>query len=149
MASPVSNSSALNTQTTEEKKKVTWGNNTVVVIDLSYHVPDRCSEANEGYLSQLMESRSTLLRSMSQPKSNASKAHVITVLRNIISSTAGSSDPITQTINRVSHVFLGRAYFGMYCGAFLAEMKVIEADPEMKKLNDRWQQLLTAESIFA
>ncbi len=133
----------------EEKKKVSWGNNTVVIVEPSYHVPKDCSKTNEAYLVQLMDARAELKRALSQPKSGAKKAHVITVLSNIISSTEGVSDPIARTIYQVSHVLLARAYFGMFYGAYLEEMKVIEADPEMKKKHDHWQELLSADSIFA
>ena len=148
MTSPILSSSSISTQPSEEKKKVSWGNNTVIVIESSYHIPKDCSKANEACLVQLMDARAELKRALSEPKSGAKKAHLITVLSNIISSTESESDPISRTIYQVSHVLLARVYFGMFYGAYLEEMKVINSDPEMKKKHDHWQQLLSAESIF-
>ena len=148
MTNPVSNSSAIYAQGLEERKKVTWGNTTVVVIEPTYNIPKDCSKANEECLIQLMNARDELRQALSQPKSGLKKAHVMTVLGNIISRTEGELDPISRTINQVSHVLLARTYMGMFYGAYLKEKKLIDADPEMQKKNDNWQQLLTAESFF-
>ena len=145
----MSSSSAANAPALLDRKQVSWGHNTVVIIDPSYHVPEGCPKETESLLVKLMEARSMLKRSLSHSKPTSSRVAVIPIFKSIIASTEIKTDPISQTIFRVSHIFLARAYFGTFCNAFLREMEIIDRDSEMKRCYDRWRRLLTAESIFS
>ncbi len=151
MANPVSGSPTTVPQALPVRKQVTWGHNTVVVIEPSYYVPKGCSKENETLLTNLMNARSILARSLLHPKSRTNQLEALPILRGILSSVEAntdSTDSIAQTIYRVSHVFLAITYLGKFSKAFLKEREIIDRDSEMKKYYDQWKPLLTAESIF-
>lgn len=148
MTNPVSNSSPKAMQVLEERKRVSWGNTVVVVVEPSCHIPEGCSSEVEQLARQLLSSRADLKDALKHFEDSGKRVKVIKNLRQIITATTKEADPLSKKILCIAHILLARAYVGFLSDAFQAERQIIENDPEMKQQYPQWQQLLTSDSIF-
>jgi hypothetical protein len=149
MTNPVNVSRVEENQLFNPQKKVSWaGKCDVIYIATSYNIPEGCSKEAEKLIENLETAKRILKRAYSGREKIDNKVEAVPFLRSTIDATENTSDPTLRRIFQFSHVFLAKAYSGVLSAAFLGEMKIIQADPEMKKQYDQWEAVLNSESIF-
>ena len=148
MTNPVLGSPSKTMQVSEKRKRVSWGNTVIEVVEPSCQIPEGCSREVEQLAHQLLSSRDDLKDALKHFEDGGKRVNVIKNLRQIISATNKDVDPLSKKIFCIAHIFLARAYVGFLSDAFETERQIIENDPEMKQQYPQWKQLLRSDSIF-